>query len=85
MDYPKYIVIESEWGVECPIIFSHMLNHADVAGPRTVLAAGSCSIDERNGEIIVSVWGKSTSLGGIGSRGEEDVKLIRKQILWLDS
>jgi len=67
MDHLKYIVVLSR-GLECPILFPALLDHADVAGGfHGVISAGFASFresEEADGEarFSVSCWGKSTTL-----------------------
>jgi len=79
MDRAKYIIVQ-DGGLELPVIFSPLLKHSEVAGQRRIVAAGFCDISNNE----VACWGKSVSLD-IESRPEEDAKLIRRQILGLDS
>lgn len=86
----KYIIIEGEFGVEAPIVFSHLLTHVSVAGGRKVLGAGKVSFgvvadpNDRGYEprmvMEANCYGESISLG-IKSRGYEDDKLIEQYIL----
>jgi len=80
MTKAKYIIVQGDFGIDSPIVFSPLLGHRQVAGSHRVIAAGFCCILQDE----VSAWGESTSLGGIKSRGEEDATIIRQQILHLD-
>jgi hypothetical protein len=70
-DYPKYLIVISERGCECAIVFNHILDHKQVAGNMEVVSAGYCHFFKGD----VSVWGESTTLK-IESRGDEDAKAI---------
>lgn len=74
----KYIVIEDFTGLEFPIIFPDILDHASVAPDAKVVAAGFCrtALRESHGDFhLWSCWGQSVSLG-VQSRGDMDEKLI---------
>jgi hypothetical protein len=46
MNKAKYIIVDNGTGLEVPIVFSPLLQHVDVAGPRSVISAGFCSLNE---------------------------------------
>lgn len=54
----KYIIVESETGLELPIVFNSILTHKDVARPYIVVSAGFCSCESGKW----TVWGESVSL-----------------------
>jgi len=64
----KYIIIDN-LGLEVPVVFSHLLSHADVARGKIVVSAGFCSISRTDYTFVC--WGKSVSLEK-GSRGITD-------------
>lgn len=70
----KYIIVEEYGGLELPIVFSPLLEHANVARNfNKVISAGFCS---RNQNGTFSVFGKSIGLG-ISSRPEDIGILFR--------
>lgn len=73
----KYIVLDAR-GIEQPILFSEALTHKDVAAGffYPVVSAGFCSMYADQGNVNVSVWGRSDSLNIAGRR--EDADLIRR-------
>lgn len=75
----KYIVIKDYTELEHPIIFSEILDHASIVGLNTVVAAGFCGLSwSRHTGPEFSCWGKSVSLNGVMSRGEQDSRLLNK-------
>ena len=56
----KFIIVE-ERGLEQGIIFSEILSHKEVAGCKTVISGGFCSIFF-NEEMKIQCWGESVSL-----------------------
>ena len=54
----KYLIIQSESGLPCAIVFNEALTHKDVAGNMKVLSAGFVEV----GSHEVSVYGHSESL-----------------------
>lgn len=85
MDSTKYVIVETEFGCESPILISPILSHADVVKPGfKVISAGFVSIGFLNGEMTVSVWGESKSLredfpDNYKSR-PEDARFIKKAL-----
>ena len=77
-DYPKYLIVLSEQGCECAIVFNHILDHKQVAGNMEVVSAGYCHL-LRGNVSNVSVWGESTTLK-IESRGDEDAVAILRYL-----
>lgn len=74
----KYIIVEIGLAA-CPIVFSDVVGHDDIARPYrqgSVLGAGFCYID-KNGHY--SCYGESRSLN-IKSRGEEDSRILNKYL-----
>lgn len=43
----KYLIIQSESGLPCAIVFNEALTHKDVAGNMNVISAGFCDIKEK--------------------------------------
>jgi hypothetical protein len=62
MECSKYIIFDSG-GLEVPMVFSPLLEHAQVASGigLPVISAGFCRLDEH--EPYYETWGKSVSLG----------------------
>jgi hypothetical protein len=76
----KYIIVLKD-GIEHPILFSQLLDHAEVAKGLSrqiegkfvdVVSAGFCDVEQG-----FSCWGKAVSLGGIGSRSEDSYLILR--------
>lgn len=83
----KYIVVDDQ-GIECPIIFSELQKHIDIAGQKKVISAGFCRFNALSTEVetgigchneesvTVQCWGSSV---GLGKRSrKEDEELILK-------
>ena len=80
MDYGKYIIISSMGGIPCPIMFSCLLSHNEVAQGSKVISAGFFEVFiNENKEIEVLAFGKSQTLK-IGSR-EEDKELLKRVLV----
>ena len=77
MSWSKYIVIESELGNECIVVFPDQLTHAEIGHRKAVVSAGFISFVD-DGKAVC--FGKSTSLG-LEARPEEDSRLANKQLL----
>jgi len=43
----KYLIIQSESGLPCAVVFSEALSHKDVAGNMKVISAGFCDVKEK--------------------------------------
>lgn len=73
----KYIIFEDSDGVQIPVVTSELVGHDfvaacfETAGMKPI-SAGFCSFGvDKNGDRIVSVWGKSVSLNlDSNSRGD---------------
>lgn len=77
----KYIVIEMPNGIPCPVIFTELLNHVDVAEALrgNVVGAGFCyTIDDR-----YVCYGESVSCK-VKSREDVDAKILNR-LLGVDS
>lgn len=76
MSDPKYVIVESDTGIECPILFPNYLIHADVAfrfnRAQRVVSAGFFSL----GDGKAHCWGKSESLK-VESRPEDAAILLK--------
>ena len=87
MDNMKYIVLEFG-GLEVPILFPSILNHADVANGRKVVSAGQVQLQGATeplpdacvivNAVKVCTFGESTTLG-VKAR-EEDASIIEREI-----
>ena len=78
--YLKYVIVE-HYGNEIPLIFSNLLNHNhSVNLIDEVVSAGFCLLVNDKECLSVQCWGKSTQLG-VESRGDEDAKIIEKEIV----
>lgn len=79
MNKVKYIAFENEFGNEDLVVFSNQVTHIEMARNRrifrNVLGAGFIRINTIDGQLHVSCYGRSESLG-IDSR-EEDSNLAR--------
>ena len=73
----KYIIVLAR-GCELPIVFSCVLDHADIAKDQNVLAAGFVYLDVTPDKITASCHGKSITLKK--SSRPEDARLIEKEI-----
>ena len=75
--YTKYIILKKNFA---PIIFSPALQHCDVAEPyggkEAVRSAGFFFLSVVEGEVKVTCFGGSTSLGGILCTDEDSVILF---------
>jgi hypothetical protein len=75
MECSKYIIFDSG-GLDVPMVFSPLLEHAQVAsGIRLpILSAGFCALDSY--EPFWETWGKSVSLG-VSSRKHDGVLITQ--------
>jgi len=73
----KYVIIEGKGA----IIFPETFQHAEFMKQGKIVGAGFVSIGVRNGELAVSVYGKSISLN-IRSK-EEDLFWIKQALRML--
>lgn len=83
MENPKYVIVE-EYGLECPIIFSSLLNHSDVVNHLKnfkgckVVSAGTCTPRCIKGDKTGwGCWGNSVTLD-IKSRNDVDEEILDK-------
>ena len=84
----KYVIMESEFGIEYPVIFPEGLTHAQVAGRNHVKSAGFCChvVKWNDGNAVVendrndkwTCWGQSISLG-IKSHPKEDEQIFNRR------
>jgi len=67
----KYIIVSSESGLPCAIVFNEALTHKGVAGNMKVLSAGFCKISKENSPMIsVETFGHSESLNLSSNLGD---------------
>jgi len=67
----KYIIVSSESGLPCAVIFNEALTHKDVAGNMKVLSVGFCKISKENSPMIsVETFGHSESLNMANKLGD---------------
>lgn len=75
----KYVVVTDQFGNELPVVFPVSLNHSDLRGASwngELVSGGFVQFSvECGGDIMVTCSGKSVT-AGVGSRPDEDAKLI---------
>lgn len=69
----KYVIVQKA-GSEVAVLGCDFMEHNDLKGNSTAIAAGQCRIKVINNRVRISVWGKSTTLG-LDSR-DEDAQVI---------
>jgi hypothetical protein len=79
----KYVIIDTDL-FAAPVVFSDLLQHADVvrslAGKTSsAISAGFCYIKVVDGEPRYVCYGESISLG-LKSRPEEDARILNKYL-----
>jgi len=84
----KYVIINNGYGLECPIIFSNLIQHSQFRGLNPI-SAGFIKIestqintkimDREVKDISIKCYGRSDSLN-IESR-EEDSELVKNDVL----
>ena len=80
MEYGKYIIIDN-MGIPCPIMFSPLLSHAEIAKESKVISAGFFEVFLNNDkEIKINVFGKSTTLKI--DRNKNDEEILRKVLVY---
>lgn len=77
-DNVKYVVIKDN-SFQKVIVFSELLSHG-VFRNLNPISAGFVTFGEENGILTAKCYGESTALN-IKSRPEDDVKLVKEQIL----
>jgi len=70
----KYLIIQSESGLPCAIIFNEALSHKDVAGNMKVISAGFVEIRENkcDGGLFAKTFGYSESLNANSNPRDKD-------------
>jgi hypothetical protein len=82
----KYIILggEKTTMMFTPIVFPEHMQHVSVAerfgGKENVLSAGFIKVSVQDGDVKVTCWGESKSLG-IKSDGENDARFIRIMLI----
>lgn len=81
-EYMKYVVLETPYGLEVPVIFNSLIDHRTMI-PHDCAAVSAGRVDiktNKDGQLEVCCFGFSRTLDNMASRGHIDDEIILREL-----